>query len=196
MGSRAQAQRRRERLRQIRSARRRRDSQWPHPAREALPLPLARRLTCFDNYSSSPSHRGPHRQPPRIHRQQGHHLQFLQAISFGDVLPVAYMSPEQTRADLNTRGTGSRSEKFWRYPGSRSVNAVLLTAPVAGCVADGVEVILGAQDQAIPYEGWRGQRHFAEVVGAEQFVFIAGADHERPAFFVHTKDLAIVAPGR
>src|SRR5271157_4393660 len=195
MGSRPQAQWRRKRLRQIRSARRRRDSQWPHPAREALPLPLTQRLTCFDTCSSLPSHRGPSR-PPRIHHQQGHYLQFLQAISFGDVLTVAYMSPEQTRADLDARGTGSRSEKFRRYPGSRSVNAVLLTAPVAGCVADGVEVILGAQDQAIPYEGWRGQRHFAEVVGAEQFVFIAGADHERPAFFVHTKDLAIVAPGR
>src|ERR1035441_471844 len=80
--------------------------------------------------------------------------------------------------------------------GSRSVNAVLLTAPVAGCVADGVEVILGPQDQAITNEGWCGQRHFVEVVGAERFVFIAGADRERPAFFVQTKYLAVVAPGR
>jgi hypothetical protein len=34
-----------------------------------------------------------------------------------------------------------------------------LTAPVAGYVADGVEVILGAQDQALANEGWGGQRH-------------------------------------
>ena len=61
-----------------------------------------------------------------------------------------------------------------------------LTVPVAGCVADGVEVILGAQDQAIANEGWGGQRHCAEVVGIEQFEFIASADHERPASFVHT----------
>ena len=57
-------------------------------------------------------------------------------------------------------------------------------------------MILSAQDQAITNEGWRGQRHFAEVVGIEQFVFIAGADHERPAFFVHTIDLPVVAPRR
>jgi hypothetical protein len=46
-------------------------------------------------------------------------------ISFHDALTVAYMSPEQIRADLDALGTCSRAEKFWRYPGSRSVNAVL-----------------------------------------------------------------------
>ena len=57
-------------------------------------------------------------------------------------------------------------------------------------------MILGAQDQAIGNKGWGGQRHLAEVVGIEQFVFIASADHERSAFFVQTKNLVVVAPGR
>jgi hypothetical protein len=80
-------------------------------------------------------------------------------------------------------------------PPKLSVQDLDGTAPVARCVSDGGEVILGPQDQAISNEGWRGQRHLAEVVGAEQFVFVAGADRERPAFLVHTKDLAVVAPG-
>src|ERR1700720_4544620 len=71
-----------------------------------------------------------------------------------------------------------------------------LTSLVVRLVADGVEVILGAQDQAIANEGGSGEGHFVEVVGIEQFVFIAGADHERLAFLVHTKNLAVVAPGR
>src|ERR1700683_1469481 len=69
-----------------------------------------------------------------------------------------------------------------------------LTAPAAERVADGVEVILGAQDQAIANEGRGGQRHLAEVVGIHQFVFIAGANPERSAFFVQTKYFVVVAP--
>src|ERR1035438_1510864 len=57
-----------------------------------------------------------------------------------------------------------------------------LTARVAGSVADGVEVILGPQDQTITNEGRRGQGHFAKVVGTDQFVFSTGADHKRAAF--------------
>src|ERR1035438_4225186 len=71
-----------------------------------------------------------------------------------------------------------------------------LTARVAGSVADGVEVILGPQDQTITNEGRRGQGHFAKVVRMGQFVFFTGADHKRAAFFVHTEDLAVVTPGR
>ena len=48
-------------------------------------------------------------------------------------------------------------------------NIVLALDKVAqsalACVSDGVEVLLGPQDQAIADESWCGERHFTEVVG-------------------------------
>src|SRR5579864_6327181 len=69
-------------------------------------------------------------------------------------------------------------------------------------VANRVEMILGAQDDAVAGEGGSGERHFVEIVGAELFIFVAlialirRADHERLAFLVQTENLSVVAPGR
>src|SRR5262249_2952848 len=53
---------------------------------------------------------------------------------------------------------------------------LLIEAGASLPVADRVEVILRAKDQAIANEGRRGQGHFTEIVGIEQVEFIAGAD--------------------
>ena len=56
-------------------------------------------------------------------------------------------------------------------------------------------MILGAKDQPVANESGRGESHFFEVVGIEQFVFIAGANDVGFALFVEAEDLAVVAPG-
>src|SRR5262249_53235462 len=61
--------------------------------------------------------------------------------------------------------------------------------------SDGVEVILGAENQPIANQGRRCQSHFVQVVRIQQLVFLAGTNHKCFALLVQTEDLASVAPG-
>src|SRR3984893_16342132 len=97
------------------------------------------------------------------------------------------------RCTLSAEAGKLNRRKMYGLYGSDNTTLMSL---VAASVADGVEVILGSHDQTIANEGRSCESHFLEIVGVKQFIVVAGTDHERLAFFVHTKDLVAVAPGR
>src|SRR5262249_35614874 len=62
------------------------------------------------------------------------------------------------------------------------------------CVADAVQMLDAAQDQAASGNRWRGPEHFPQRVLPQQFILRAGLKHEGLSIFIQAKHLAVVRP--
>jgi hypothetical protein len=62
--------------------------------------------------------------------------------------------------------------------------------------ADAIELSGRPDEETVPGDSRRGERHFVEAVSAEQFVFLTRLNHERLAVLAEDEDPAVVRPRR